>query len=122
MKLSSWLLPVSVLVLCLIAILSGMVRASTGTKSVIVTNNTPYTLTSFYASATYSTASDWTGAPDLLAGATLAPGQSTSIPISDGTSHCHYDLMGILYGYTQAAYTYAVDSCDGGSWNITVSP
>ena len=120
MKLSSWLLPILVIALCMIAIFSGMVRAST--RSVVVTNNTPYTLSSFYASATYSTATDWSGDPDLLAGSTVAPGQTVTIPISDGSYHCHYDLMGILYGYTQAAYTYAVDSCDGGSWNITVTP
>jgi hypothetical protein len=91
-------------------------------KAVTVTNSTSYTLTSFYASATYSGAADWSGATNLLAGNTVGPGQTLTIPISDGLYYCHYDLMGVLYGITQAAYSYAVDSCHGGTWNITVSP
>ncbi len=120
MKVLSWLLPISVIVLCIVSIFSGMAGASS--RSVVITNNTPYTLTAFYASATYTTASDWSGAPNLLGGGTVAPGQTVTVPISDGSTHCHYDLMGILYGYTQAAYTYAVDSCSSERWNITVSP
>jgi hypothetical protein len=91
-------------------------------KNVVVTNGTPYTLTAFYASPTRSGAGDWSGAANLLAGNTVGPGQTKTIFISDGLTYCHYDLMGILYGITQAAYAYSVNSCDGGSWNITVSP
>lgn len=87
-------------------------------KSVVVTNNTTYTMTEFYASS--SDASSWDTSNNLFAGQTLAPGQSTTINVSGGEEdECHYDLMAVLFGTTQAAYTYSVDACDGGSWNIT---
>jgi hypothetical protein len=34
--------------------------------------------------------------------------------------HCHYDVMGVLYGVAQYAYQYEIDACDGGRWNISV--
>lgn len=92
------------------------------TRLVVVTNNTPYTLTALYASWSYGTDVGWDTSINLLAGNTLAPGLTTTVNVSDGTSHCHYDMMGILYGVTQYAYQYDVNSCGGGIWNITVSP
>ena len=90
-------------------------------RNVVVTNNTSYTLTAFYASWSFGTAADWDTSNNLLAGNTVAPGQTTTITINDGTGHCHYDLMGILYGATQYAYQYTVNTCDGGgSWTISV--
>jgi hypothetical protein len=89
-------------------------------KSVVVTNNTTYTLVDFYASSSDSSAWDTTN--NLLAGQTLAPGQQTTITISDsgggGDEECNYDLMAVLNGAAQAAYTYSVNTCGGGSWSI----
>ena len=102
--------------LIVIMSMTGVAGAFAGTKSVTVTNNTTYTMTEFYASA--STAADWS-TTNLFAGQTLAPGQQTTIPISDGIRHCKYDLMAVLYGADQYAYTYSVNACGGnGSWTI----
>jgi hypothetical protein len=91
-------------------------------RTVVVTNNTSYTMTEFFASPS-SSDSDWDTTNNLFTGQTLAPGQQTTITIdsgNDGDHHCHYDLMAVLYGTTQAAYTYSVDTCGGGgSWSIT---
>jgi|SRR5271156_2130586 len=90
-------------------------------KSVVVTNNTTYTMVEFYASTSDSSAWDTTN--NLFAGQTLAPGQQTTITISDsggdGDDECNYDLMAVLNGATQAAYTYSVNTCGGGSWSIS---
>ncbi len=91
-------------------------------KSVVVVNNTPYTLTEFYASDSDSSTSTWDTTNNLVAGQSVAPGQRITINISDGTSDCAYDLMGVLYGAAQYAYQYHVDACDGGSWTITYTP
>jgi hypothetical protein len=88
-------------------------------KSVVVTNNTSYTMTEFYASS--SDASTWDTTNNLYAGQSLAPGQQATITIgsgSGGDDGCDYDLMAVLQGTTQAAYTYSVNTCDGGSWSI----
>jgi len=96
----------------------GVTAAIAGTqKSVIVTNNTSYTLTEFYASA--SSASTWNTSENLFAGQTLAPGQQATININDGTQNCTYDLMAVLYGATQYTYSYSVNTCSGGSWTIS---
>src|SRR5208337_5088130 len=99
-----------------ILVIFGVTRATSalahGSKSVVVTNNTAYTMTNFYASP--SSSSDWSSSTDLLAGQTLAPGQQTTFNINDGTHHCHYDLMAILYGAAQYAYQYEVNACHGG--------
>ena len=87
-------------------------------KSVVVTNNTSYTMTQFYASS--SAASGWDTTTNLFAGQSLAPGQQATIDVSSaGGSDCTLDLMAVLYGATQAAYTYSVNACGGGSWSIT---
>ena len=88
-------------------------------KSVVVTNNTSYTMTQFYASS--SDSSSWDTTNNLFAGQSLGPGQQTTITINDsgGDDECNYDLMAVLYGTTQAAYTYSVNTCGGGSWSIT---
>ena len=89
-------------------------------KTVVVTNNTNYNMTQFYASS--SNASGWDTTNNLFAGQTLAPGQQTTIQVGvhgDGQG-CAFDLMAVLYGAAQAAYTYSVDACDGsGSWTIS---
>lgn len=89
-------------------------------KNLTVTNSTTYTMTELYASSTYHS-NDWSSSSNLLTGQSIGPGQSATITISDGTSYCHYDFMGVLYGAAQAAYDYTVDTCDGGSaqWNIS---
>jgi hypothetical protein len=86
-------------------------------KTIVVTNNTTYTMTQFYASTTDS--SGWDTSANLFAGQTLAPGQQVTITIDDGLHHCKYDLMAVLFGATQAAYTYSVNACQGGSWTIS---
>jgi len=86
-------------------------------KSIVVTNNTTYTMTQFYASP--SDSAGWDTSANLFAGQTLAPGQQATVTINDGIRHCKYDLMAVLYGATQAAYTYSVDACRGGSWTIS---
>jgi hypothetical protein len=91
-------------------------------KTVVVTNNTSYTMTQFYASP--ADASSWDTTNNLYAGQSLAPGQQATITIGgsgDGGEGdgCSYDLMAVLYGATQAAYTYSVNACSGGSWAIT---
>jgi hypothetical protein len=101
--------------------IAGVSAAIAGTKIVVVTNNTSYTMTNFYASA--SDAANWDTTNDLLAllglGSVL-PGQQTTIDLGIlGDGDCTYDLMAVLSGTTQAAYTYHVDACDGGSWSIT---
>jgi hypothetical protein len=95
------------------------VSAAFAGRSVVVTNNTSYTMTQFYASS--SDASSWDTTNNLFAGQTLAPGQQTTINIGSttGDDNCNYDLMAVLYGATQAAYTYSVNACSGGSWSIT---
>lgn len=96
---------------------TGVTSAIASSKSVTVTNNTSYTMTEFYASA--SSSSSWSS-NNLFAGQTLAPGQETTININDGLANCTYDLMAVLYGSAQEAYTYSVNACDDDSeWRIS---
>ena len=90
--------------------------ADFGSKQVVVINNTNYTMTEFYASPSVN--SSWDTSNNLLAGQALAPGQTTTIAISDGIDHCHYDLMAVLYGQAEYAYDYEVDACEGDTWNV----
>jgi hypothetical protein len=113
-------LPAAFLILFSLIAVAGNTLADT--RVVLVTNNTPYTLTAFYASWSYGTATDWDTSNNLLAGNTLLPGLTVTVNVNDGTQHCHYDLMGILFGASQYAYQYGVDTCGAGVWNITVSP
>jgi hypothetical protein len=88
-------------------------------KSVVVTNNTTYTMTEFYAST--SDSSSWDTTTNLFAGQSLAPGQQATINIagSGDDEECTYDLMAILNGATQAAYAYSINTCGGGTWSIS---
>lgn len=98
----------------------GVSAAMADGKSVVVTNNTSYTMTQFYAST--SDAASWDTTNNLFAGHSLAPGQQATISLggNGGDDSCNYDFMAVLYGATQAAYTYSVNACDGGgSWAIT---
>jgi hypothetical protein len=91
---------------------------ASGSRTVVVTNNTSYTMTQFYASS--SDASSWDTTNNLFSGQTLAPGQQATIDVSSaGGDDCTVDLMAVLYGATQAAYTYSVNACGAGSWIIT---
>jgi|SRR5580704_2981717 hypothetical protein len=92
------------------------VARADGGKTVTVTNNTSFTMTEFYASP--SVDSSWENTSNLLAGQAIAPGQSTTITIADGIDHCHYDLMGVLYGSAEHAYQYSVNACRGESWAV----
>jgi hypothetical protein len=77
-------------------------------------------MTELYASSTYNS-SDWSSSSNLLtSGQSIAPGQTSTIPISDGTDYCHYDFMGVLYGAAQASYQYAIETCHGSAqWTIS---
>jgi hypothetical protein len=88
-----------------------------GVKSVVVTNNTTYVMTEFYASPTAN--SDWDTSNNLLAGQSVGAGQVTTINITDGLEHCHYDLMAVLYGEAEHAYQYDVNTCHGGTWTVS---
>jgi len=96
------------------------VARANSTKSITVTNNTTYTMTELYASSTYHS-NDWTSSPNLLTGQSIGPGQTANVTVADGTSYCHYDFMGILFGAAQASYTYTLNTCDSGSNTWTVS-
>ena len=117
----------------LIVLLSvtGVTTAFADSNSVTITNNTTYTLTQLYASP--SSSSTFTTTTNLLTGGlTVLPGAQLTIPLvgllgggngqgdGEGTDSCHFDLMGVLYGATQHAYTYSVNTCDGGgNWTIS---
>jgi len=88
-------------------------------KTVVVSNNTTYTLTECYASSSDSAAWDTTN--NLIAGQSIGPGQSTNVTIADGSDECTYDLMGVLYGAAEHAYTYQVNTCNGDSAHWSVS-
>ena len=103
-----------IVLLCVTGVSSAIADTS---KTVTVTNNTGYTMTQFYVSA--SSSSGWNTTQNLLAGQTLAPGQQTTISINDGSGNCLYDLMAVLFGAAQYAYSYSVDMCDGGTWTIS---
>jgi hypothetical protein len=107
-------------VVMLVAIAYLPVAMANQGKNITVINNTTYTMTELYASSTYHS-SDWSSSANLLTGQSIAPGQSATLTISDGTDYCHYDFMGVLYGAAQAAYQYTVDTCQGNSAQWTVS-
>src|ERR1700730_16281310 len=85
-------------------------------KSVIVTNNTSYTVNEFYASA--SDSSNWDTSNNILAGQIVGPGQQATVNIPDGSDNCAYDVMAVLYGAAQHAYQYEVNACAGDGWTI----
>ncbi len=88
--------------------------------SVVITNGTNYTMTEIYASP--SDASSWNTSSNLFAGQSLAPGQQVTINIDTSDGTCTYDLMAVLYGVAQYAYTYQVDVCHGnGQWSISAN-
>jgi hypothetical protein len=89
---------------------------ATNNVTVQVTNGTQYTMTQFYASASDATA--WNMTNNLIAGQSLAPGQSMTINIGSA-DNCTFDLMAVLYGAAQYAYKYTVNPCNGGTWTIT---
>jgi hypothetical protein len=110
-----------ILATTLLLCIAGIPSAIAGTKTVTITNNTSYTLTQLFASPSSSTA-DWNTDPsqNLVAAQSIAAGQQGTVTINDGLHHCHYDLMAVLYGATQAAYTYTIDTCGGGgTWAIS---
>ena len=100
---------------CLTAllVLFSMIGVSSGDanqgKSVILTNNTSYTVNEFYASASDSSA--WDTSNNILTGQTVGPGQQTTITIPDASDTCDYDLMAVLYGAAQHAYQYQINAC-----------
>jgi len=97
---------------------TGVTRAiADNSNSVVVINNTSYTLTEFYASD--SDSASWDTSNNLLSGQSVGPGQQATINIDGDGDHCAHDLMAVLYGAAQHAYQYEVDTCDGGSWSIT---
>jgi hypothetical protein len=94
-----------------------MALASNG-KNVVVTNNTSYTLNEFYASS--SDSSSWNTSNNLVAGQSIAPGQSKTVSYDDGDDDCTYDLMAVLDGQDQFTYTYQMNTCNGMSAHWTV--
>jgi len=101
--------------------LASVPSAVAGSNTVAVTNDTPYTMTEFYASPSSSAAWDMT--LNLLAGQTVAPGQTTTITVAssggDGGDSCKYDLMAVMYGDAEHGYQYRVDVCEGASWSVS---
>ena len=63
--------------------------------TVQMTNSTQYTMTQFYASASDASACDTSN--NLIAGQSLAPGQSMTINVGNA-DNCTFDLMALLYG------------------------
>ncbi len=100
--------------------LAGIPAASASQGSVVVTNSTVYTMTELYASP--SDSSSWSTTTNLFAGQSLAPGQQATISIDTSSGECVYDLMAVLYGVAQYAYTYQVNVCGGsGTWSISAN-
>ena len=100
-----------------LCVLAGARQAfASNAKTVIITNNTSYTMSELYASACDNTSWDTTN--NLVAGQSLAPGQTATITIADGLEACHYDLMAVLYGAAEHAYQYQVNACEGTGWTI----
>ena len=102
----------------------GLIGASTAiadpANSVIVINNTSYTLVEFYASS--SDSPGWDLNLNMLAGHTLPPGGHMTVPLTfqgGDEGNCMYDFMGVLDGASQAAYQYEVNGCTGDTWTIT---
>jgi len=94
--------------------------AAGGGNSVTVVNSTSYTLVSLYGSS--SDAPGWDQTLNMIPGHTVAPGGSITVPLgfSGGDEgDCHYDLMGVLDGASQAAYQYEVNGCSGDTWTIS---
>ena len=116
MKLFKFLAPTMLL---MVASIAPLASADT-TKNITVTNNTTYTMTQLYASSTYHS-TDWASSTNLLVGQSIGPGQSITVPISDGTSYCHYDFEAVMYGTSQYSYAYTIDTCNGNSaqWTLT---
>ena len=97
--------------------MSGATAAlATNNVTVQVTNNTSYTMTEFYASS--SDSAGWDTTNNLMAGQSLAPGQTTTINVGKADD-CSFDLMAVLYGASQFAYQYSVNPCSGENWTIT---
>ena len=103
-------------VLMLVVGMSFASARATNTIQVQVSNNTQYTMTQFYASS--SDATSWDTSNNLIAGQSLAPGQSMTITLGSADA-CTYDLMAVLYGASQYAYQYSVNPCQGQGWTIT---
>jgi hypothetical protein len=111
------------LLLLLLATSSGPGALAGQAKTVTVINNTSYAMNEFYASS--SGAADWNLDHNLLAGQTLASGQSITFTLATGgggdSGSCDYDLMAVLYGAAEHAYAYQVNACSNGTWTISQS-
>jgi hypothetical protein len=107
-------------VMMVVTLAAASIALASQTRRITVTNNTTYTMTELYASSTYH-GTDWTSSSNLLSGQSIAPGQSATVSIADGTNYCHYDFMGVLYGAAQRAYQYQIDTCDGNSANWSLN-
>ena len=104
--------------------LTGLIPAfaDQGANSVVVVNNTSYSIYELYASS--SSAASWDASSNLLGSQGIAPGQQVTVNIPssgwwDSGDACSYDLMAVLYGTQQYGYQYSVNVCGGASWTIT---
>jgi hypothetical protein len=114
MKSLRYLLPI--LALFIVTNVPGAIADSR--KSVTVTNDTSYVMYEFFASDSDNAA--WDESNNLLAGQSIAAGQTSTITVNDGLDTCTYDLMAVLYGSSEYAYQYQVNLCNGDSahWDV----
>jgi hypothetical protein len=80
----------------------------------LVVNNTPYTMTYFYA----SNVDRQVWEEDVLGSHVLEPGQEVNVDIDDGTGYCRFDLKAVFDGIEAPVVRHNLDVCSTLSWTI----
>lgn len=75
-------------------------------------NNSGYTIVQFFTSP--SNMGDWR--EDVLGSQVVAPGESGTVSVTDGSDQCNYDIRVVLDDGSEIAE--AVDMCAMGSYTI----
>ena len=75
-------------------------------------NNSGYTIVQFYTSP--SNMDDWR--EDVLGAEVVAPGESGTVTVTDGSDQCAYDIRVVLDDGSEISD--AVNMCDMGSYTI----
>lgn len=75
-------------------------------------NNSAFTVVQFYTSP--SNTDDWR--EDVLGAEVVAPGESGTVTVTDGSDQCAYDIRVVLDDGSEL--TDAVNMCDMGSYTI----
>lgn len=75
-------------------------------------NNSAYTVVQFYTSP--SNMDDWR--EDVLGAEVVAPGESGTVSVTDGSDQCAYDIRVVLDDGSEISD--AVNMCDMGSYTI----